>query len=167
MDAELDADVDAAQDAEIDAAQDAGSDGGGTGVFPPVDDVWADGPYTPITVNNTGPASAYTLFYPQELAPDGALNPILSWGNGAATNPSLYPNLLPHLASHGFVIIAANSSYVTGADIVSGIDWLIEQNQTPASPFYQKLDQDKVAAFGYSLGALEISKSLESPMTRG
>jgi hypothetical protein len=134
-----------------------------TGRFPPVADVYADGPYVPMTVNNTGPANAYTLFHPQELAPNGALNPILSWGNGMMTNPAMYPNLLPHLASHGFVIIAANTSSVTGADIRAGIDWLIEQNQDPASPLYQKLDPNNVAAFGYSMGSLGTFEIADDP----
>jgi hypothetical protein len=125
-----------------------------TGRFPPVDDVWSQGLYTPMTTNNTGPGNAYTLFYPQELAPNGALNPIITWGNGAFTTPSLYPSLLPHLASHGFVIIASNDMFVTGDEIRAGIDWLLEQNQNSTSPFYQKLDPNNVAAMGYSLGSL-------------
>jgi hypothetical protein len=134
-----------------------------TGRFPAVNDVWADGPYSPVTVNNTGPGNAYTIFHPQELAPNGVLNPIVTWGNGAMTNPSLYPNLLPHLASHGFVIIAANTTMVAGADLIAGIDWLLEQNQNSSSPFYHKLDPDNVASMGYSMGSLATFDIADDP----
>ncbi len=132
-----------------------------TGRFPAVD-VWTDGPYTARTVTGSGPGNAYTLFRPEELAPGGVPNPIITWGNGAATNPALYP-ALPHLASHGFVVIAADTPFVNGEILRSGIDWLLEQNQDPASQFYQKLDPDNVASMGYSLGSLSTFEIADDP----
>jgi hypothetical protein len=134
-----------------------------TGTFPDVSDLSADGPFTAMTVRNTGPGSAYTLFHPQELAPDGIRNPIVSWGNGGATTPVDYDYLLPHLATHGFVVIAANSSTVTGELVRGGIDWIVEQNDVASSPFFQKLDVDNVAGVGYSLGGLATYQAAEDP----
>ncbi len=130
-------------------------DGGGDPMtlFPSVDDLKAAGPYTPITVTATGPSGGYTLFHPQELGPDGLKNPILTWGNGATTVPGLFP-MLPHLASHGFVVIASDNAFVTGAELIAGIDWLFEQNEDAASMFFGKLDTTNVGSFGYSLGSL-------------
>jgi hypothetical protein len=104
-------------------------------------------------VTNTGPSGGFTVFQPTELAPNGALNPIVAWGNGGFTTPDLYP-MLPHLATHGFVVIASNNLFVTPEDVQSGIDWLAKQNDDSASPFYRKLDTKNISGVGYSLGGL-------------
>jgi len=141
-------------------APDSGSDPGPG--FPPVSDLKAAGPYTPVTIENTGPGGGYTVFHPQQLAPDGLKNPIATWGNGATTVPALFV-LLPHLASHGFVIVASNNAFVTGEELRSGIDWLFDQNEDPSSAFHQKLDTENVASFGYSLGSLGTFEIADDP----
>lgn len=133
-----------------------------TGTFPAVEDVGADGPFAARTVNNTGPGGGFTLYHPEELAPDGALNPIVAWGNGGFTTPDAYP-MLPHLASHGFVVIASNNPFVGGADMRSGIEWVVEQNEDSSSDFYQKLDVDNIAGMGYSLGGLATYEIAADP----
>src|SRR5688500_15778664 len=85
-----------------------------TGIFPAIEDPWAHGPYTPVTVTEAGPDRVYTLFRPEQLGPGGVRNPIVVWGNGGGTTPSFYTTL-PHLASHGFVVIAANTTLVSGS----------------------------------------------------
>lgn len=132
-----------------------------TGTFP-VADPAATGPYTPVTVSNTGPSGAYTLFHPQQLAPDGALHPIVSWGNGGATTPADYPQL-PHLASHGFVVIGSNNPVVSSAEIKAGIDWIVERNADSSSPFHQKLDVTKIAGVAYSAGGLATLGTADDP----
>ena len=133
-----------------------------TGTFPAIEDPWAQGPYTPVTVTETGPDRAYTLFRPEQLAPGGVRNPIVVWGNGGGTTPSLYTTL-PHLASHGFVVIAANSTLVSGTLLRAGLDWVFEQHEDPNSELYQKLDTAKVGAMGYSLGSLAIYQIIDDP----
>jgi hypothetical protein len=123
-----------------------------TGTFPPVTDLAGNGPFQTKTVA-CGTGNAYTCYYPTELAKNGVKNPYLTWGNGATTTPVMY-TLLPHLASHGFVVIAANSSSVTSADLTGGLDWLDAENARSGSDFYQKLDTSKVASMGYSLGSV-------------
>src|SRR5687767_484698 len=77
-----------------------------TGRFPAVANLEQPGAFTPISVNATGPNARYTTFYPSQLGSNGVKHPIVTWGNGALSNPSVYSRLLNHLASHGFVIIA-------------------------------------------------------------
>jgi hypothetical protein len=120
--------------------------------FPPADPA-KPGPYMAITKTATGPNGGYTLYHPAQLAPEGLKHPILTWGNGATTVPSLY-SLLPRLATHGFVVIASDNSFVTGAELKAGIDWLIAENARMGSQLYQKLDVEAVGSFGYSLGSL-------------
>lgn len=131
----------------------------GPGPFPPVSDFAADGPYTSTTMSNVGPNSNYTVYRPSELAPGGAKNPIVAWMSGGATDPSWY-TLLPHLATHGFVVVASNTvpgigtEVELGAELVAAIDWAIAENGRAGSDFEGKLDTTKIAAMGYSMGSL-------------
>lgn len=146
-------------DAQVDAATPAGDSGG---TFPPVSDVSVKGPYTSKTINGTGPDGNYTIFHPAELAPNGVLNPILSWGNGGATTPVDYPQL-PHFASHGFVVVASNDPLVNGQEVRAGTDWIVKQNEVSSSPFYKKLDVKRVAGIGYSNGGLAQLEAADDP----
>jgi hypothetical protein len=131
---------------------DAGSGGSVGSAFPPVPYGTLTGPYTPVTITSTGPSNGYNVYHPQELGEDGLKHPVLTWGNGATTTPDNYP-LLPALASHGFVVIAARSSFVTGTLLKDGLDWMLAQDSA-AGPFQGNLDGERVGAFGYSLGSL-------------
>jgi predicted dienelactone hydrolase len=77
------------------------------------------GPFATVTENNVGPAAGVGCrrrragrlhdVPPERLAQGGLCHPVITWGNGTGSNPSLYKVLLNHLASHGFVVIASNS----------------------------------------------------------
>ncbi len=150
-------------DAALDAfSADTGEHVPETGTFPAVTDLVAAGPYDPVTVTRSGPGSSYTLYHPAELAPNGVPNPFVTWGNGMGTTPDMY-TLLPHLASHGFVIIASNSSTVTPEDLRAGLDWLFDENERQGSEFSGKLDTGKVASMGYSLGSDGTFKIADDP----
>ena len=112
-----------------------------------------------------GPGGAYTLFFPQELGKDGVKHPFITWGNGATTTPGLF-TLLPRLATHGFVVIASDNPFVTGQEMIAGIDWLIAENDRAGSTFQQKLDPEQVASFGYSLGSLGTFEIADDPRIR-
>jgi hypothetical protein len=130
-----------------------------TGPFPPVTDFGGDGPFKSMTLENTGPNQSYTVYLPTELAPEGAKNPIVGWMSGGSTNPTAYP-LLPHLATHGFVVVASNTTpgigeeVSLGKEIIAGIDWAIAENDRPDSMLFGKLDTSKLASMGYSMGSL-------------
>jgi pimeloyl-ACP methyl ester carboxylesterase len=91
------------------------------------------------------------MFRPTELGANGFLHPPTTWGNGVTTTPDLYTALLNTVASHGFVVIASNSTAVTAEEVKSGLDWLIMQNET-AGDFQGKLAVKCAAAIGYSMG---------------
>jgi hypothetical protein len=93
----------------------------------------------------------YTLIRPATLGENAFKHPIATWGNGITTTPSLYPVLLGTIASHGFVVIASDSSNVTPELMKSGLDWLIKQNDA-GGMFAGKLDVQRAVAIGYSLG---------------
>ena len=131
----------------------------------PAADPSVTGPFATTTENNVGPAAgqgadggapvAFTLFRPTDLAQGGLCHPVITWGNGTGTTPSIYRVLLTHLASHGFVVIASNSPNVaqgTPPPMVAGVTWVLEQNADPTSELYQRIDTTHVGATGHSQG---------------
>ena len=116
----------------------------------PVTDYGAKGPFPTRIVSNTGPGGAFTMFRPTELGANGFLHPPATWGNGVSTTPDLYTDLLNTVASHGFVVIASNSTGVTAQDVRAGLEWLIMQNET--GDLQGKLAVKCAAAIGYSMG---------------
>ena len=127
--------------------------------FPAVTDFASPGPYKSMTMQNTGPKGGYSVYRPDVLAPGGAKHPIVGWMSGGSTNPSAYP-LLPQLATHGFIVVASNTTpgigeeVDLGKEIIAGIDWAIAENARQDSPFFEKLDTTKLASMGYSMGSL-------------
>lgn len=120
--------------------------------LPPVTDYTADGPFGPATVvTGSGPDGNYTMFKPANLGENGFKHPPTTWGNGITTMPSYYDGLLKTVASHGFVVIASNSTNVTAQLMTTGLDWLVAQNDA-AGDFQGKLDTKCLVTIGYSLG---------------
>ncbi len=123
----------------------------GGGGLPPVSDYGAPGPFATTVAENTGPDGNYTVYRPASLGDNAFRHPIATWGNGIITDPSFYPELLSTIASHGFVVVASNSSTVYADLLTAGLDWLIAQNSAPG--VYQgKLDPSRAVSIGYSLG---------------
>lgn len=114
-------------------------------------DYSANGPMPTTTVSNTGSDGMYTVVRPTTLGANGFMHPIVTWGNGITTNPTFYPQLLGAIASHGFVVIASNSSTVSTQMMTDGLDWMIKQNSA-AGDYQGKLNTTCLAAVGYSLG---------------
>jgi len=151
------------------------SGGAGSGGEPGSCTAWstadpaAPGPFEVVTEPNVGPLAGvgeddqptdFMVFRPAELGADGHCHPIVTWGNGTGSTPDLYGTLLEHLASHGFIVIGSNSPNVAQGDpppMVVGVEWLIEQNGDPESPYYGHVDVDQVGATGHSQGGLATS----------
>ena len=106
------------------------------------------------TANDASGAAVYELYYPTALGQNGFQHPLLTWGNGTGATPTQYSQLLTHLASWGFVVIASTSTATgTAAEMLAGEDFLVAAEDTPASPFFGKLDLSAIGAFGHSQGA--------------
>lgn len=106
----------------------------------------AKGPYATRQVNEGG----YTIVYPAQLTGN---HPIITFGNGTGAPTFTYMPLFNHLASWGFVVIDSNGVMTqNGEQLVDGIDYLIEQNETAQSMFYGKLDTDHIGTSGHSQG---------------
>jgi hypothetical protein len=132
---------------------------GGSGLFPPVSDFLADGAFGSTELDMTGPNQNYTVWMPMMPPPAGAKFPLVGWMSGGGTTPALYP-LLPHLATHGFVVVASNTApgigdeVNLGQEIITGIDWALAENMRDGSMLSGKIDSTKIGSMGYSMGSL-------------
>lgn len=112
-----------------------------------------NGPYPTTTEENVGPGMAFTMVRPRELGANGVKHPIITWGNGTGATPRSYTGLLNRLASHGFVVIASNSTNTgSGNEMLQGVDWVLEQNMASGSPLFGKIDPSRIGATGHSQG---------------
>jgi enterochelin esterase-like enzyme len=114
----------------------------------------------------------HTVFKPQDLNKFGQENklPIIAWGNGACfDSPFEHVNFLNEIASHGFLVVAiGNMPKQTDVrskshKLLDAIDWAITQNADPNSPYYQKLDTEKIAVSGMSCGGLQALEVAGDP----
>ncbi len=61
------------------------------------------------------PQGAFTLFVPTADADCTGPFPVVAWGNGSFTGVGTYTAFLTNVASHGFTVVAANTSNANGA----------------------------------------------------
>lgn len=117
-----------------------------------------------------------TIFRPADLTPFGNEEklPIIAWGNGACANsPWEHLNFLSEVASHGFIVIANGPmpetddqptyDRSTSQQLLDAIDWIIAQNSDENSPFYNKVDVEKIAVSGMSCGGLQTLEVAADP----
>ncbi len=118
----------------------------------------------------------HTVFRPQDLKMFDKKNkmPIIAWGNGACGNsPWEHLNFLSEVASHGFLVVAigpmpqegqrGGSGQTKASQLIDAIDWAIAQNKDKKSPYYKKLDVNKIAVSGMSCGGLQAMESAGDP----
>ncbi|TYQ12843.1 UNVERIFIED_CONTAM: chlorophyllase-like protein [Acetivibrio alkalicellulosi] len=109
------------------------------------------GPYRTTSMRS----GSHTIFYPQNLGANGVKHPIIAWGNGTGATPSSYTGILNHLASYGFVVVAANTTQAgSGREMIQGIDLMISENRNSRSTFYNKLDTAAIGVSGHSQGGI-------------
>ena len=136
----------------------AGTMGSGTaaGKLPRVDTTDGPGPFDSVVKVKDTPPGGW-LIYPEDIGRDGIKHPLFLFGPGGGTTPDTYEMRGMHwdrYGSYGFVIYVLPRSTGDGAAMKAGLDWLIEQNDDPASPLHQHLDTSKVAAAGHSMGSV-------------
>ncbi len=114
----------------------------------------------------------HTIFKPQDLSKFGSTDklPIIAWGNGACfDSPWEHVNFLNEVASHGFLVIAIGTmpkqtDVRSKSDkLLDAIDWAIDQNADPKSPYYQKIDTENIAVSGMSCGGLQALEVAHDP----
>ena len=105
----------------------------------------------------------YTVYRPANLEA-GKKYPLITWGNGTCAQPEGYSPLLRYVASQGFIIVAANSRWVsTNNEMIHALDFMFAANEDPESPYYQLIDTDKVGAMGHSQGSMATATASSDP----
>jgi hypothetical protein len=135
----------AADDPELDvSSQEAGT-------FPSVTSFSDSGPFA--TTREAPANSNCTFFRPATLGQNGVTHPVILWGNGTFTSPNTYSAFLTHLASHGFIVAAANTSNAgDGSQMIACLNFVTTQNATSGSAFFHHVDLARVGAAGHSQG---------------
>ncbi|WP_223778746.1 acetylxylan esterase [Streptomyces sp. 135] len=133
--------------------------GGGTGTTaagattstcPSVDGQWAaPGPFAVSSASN---GRGTTVFRPT-WGPRAAPRTRSSCGTTEPAPVSTgTPPLLNHLASHGFIVAAAEGNAGTGGPMLQGLDYLTTENGRAGSAYQGKVDLANVGATGHSFG---------------
>lgn len=85
--------------------------------------------------------------------------PIVAWGNGACSNVGTeQADFLLQIASNGYLVIANGGPFGSGSndqhgtELIKAIDWAVKENSRKCSPYYGKLNVEKIATMGWSCG---------------
>jgi hypothetical protein len=137
------------------------------------------GPYKAVLTNDLS-LPAHTIYRPQDLSAFGGKNklPVVIEGNGGCANSSeQLAGFLAEIASHGFIVIAVGPVRdvifgMSGLDrtdsksLLDAMDWAIEQNNDPGSPYYHKIDPQNIAVMGQSCGGLQALTVSNDPRVK-
>jgi pimeloyl-ACP methyl ester carboxylesterase len=129
--------------------------------FPSVGQAFADpGPFD-VSVED---APEHTYFFPDDLGGDGRRHPVILWGNATGAEPEEYVPLLRHLASHGFIVAAADSAFAgSGLEMLAGLDHLEARDGEDGDRFAGVVDLERVGATGHSQGADGAMQTASDP----
>ena len=94
--------------------------------------------------------------------------PVLIFCNGGCMDTSIgYENMLTDIASYGYVVVAIGElqmlaqhekdQHTPSSMVQQALDWICQQADNPASPYYNKIDQEKIAAAGHQKAHKEFS----------
>jgi Chlorophyllase enzyme len=110
----------------------------------------ATGPFSVTTQSD----SVNTFYSPSQLGSNGCTrHPVILWGNGTFTTPIIYDGLLRHLASHGFIVAAANTTNAgSGQEMLQGLNTLTTWNGAAGNRFNGRVDLERVGTTGHSQG---------------
>ena len=84
-----------------------------------------------------------------------------------------YENMLTEVASYGYVVIAIGElqmmaqherdQHTPSSMVQKALDWICQRAADPASPYYNKVDIDKIAAAGHSCGGAQVLANAADP----
>lgn len=137
-----------------------------TGTLPAIGDPWQPGPFTPVTDTGVGPDGDGSLYHPDlQQAADVRFPIVIFDGLPNIVDADLYRPSVEHLASHGFAVYLARATE-GGAEILAAIDWMVAENANTDSPLYQRLDPERIAAGGHSIGSHAVIAVGDDPRLR-
>lgn len=110
-----------------------------------------------ITAKAEAPISKYTVYYPEELEETCKTYPMILVLNGTGGKATKYEAQFELYASWGFIVVGNQDKATgTGATAVETLRYMLEQNETPKSVFYHKIDLDNIGLTGFSQGGAGV-----------
>ena len=96
--------------------------------------------------------------------------PVLIFCNGGCMDTSIgYENMLSDIASYGYVVVAIGElqmmaqhekdQHTPSSMVQKALDWICN----PASPYYNYIDTEKIAAAGHSCGGAQVLANAADP----
>ena len=96
--------------------------------------------------------------------------PVLIFCNGGCMDTSIgYENMLTDIASYGYVVVAVGElqmmaqhekdQHTPSSMVKLALDWICD----PASPYYNYIDTEKIAAAGHSCGGAQVLANAADP----
>lgn len=135
-----------------------------------VPDFGGNGPFKAVAVREKS-LPDFTVYHPnnmeQAVRRSGGKLPVLIFANGGCMDTSVgYENMLTHVASHGYVVVAIGEmqqyqgqrreQQTPSSMVAKAMDWIGQQATDKDSPYYNKVDTEKMAAAGHSCGGAQV-----------
>lgn len=110
----------------------------------------------------------YIVYYPSDLETSDEKYPVIVLCNGSGTPVSKYPAVPKHYASWGFIAVGTEENYswnAFGAEMC--LRYLERWNdnekiEDTISPFYQKVDFERIGIVGHSQGGVGVINAVTS-----
>jgi len=135
-----------------------------------VPDYGGSGPYKAVAVRERS-LPDFVVYHPvnmdQAVTQEGAPLPVLVFANGGCMDTSIgYENMLTDIASYGYVVVAIGElqmfaqheldKHTPSSMVAKAMDWVSLQATSSASPYYNKINADRIAAAGHSCGGAQV-----------
>lgn len=103
----------------------------------------------------------YEVYYPTELADSDRVYPVVVFANGTGVVGSKYKALFEHLASWGFVVVGnEDPESWNGSSLDKSLAYILDQNESKGSVFYQKIDINNIGISGHSQGGVGVFNAI-------
>ena len=135
------------------------------------------GPYKAIAVREKS-LTDFVVYRPVNMDNAVARNkgklPVLVFANGGCMDTSIgYENMLTDIASYGYVVVAIGElqmlaqhdkdQHTPSSMVAKALDWISKQATIPESPYYDMIDETKIAAAGHSCGGAQVLANAADP----
>lgn len=128
--------------------------------------------YRPMNIDAAMTVGRPTMF--ATGAPQKEKLPVMVFCNGGCMDTSIgYENMLTDLASYGYMVVAIgemqmlarheNDQHTPSSMVKKALDWISQQASNPSSPYYNKIDADRIAAAGHSCGGAQVLANAADP----